>query len=331
MKFFTVLMLLFLTICLLGESYPVMLKMNSQSSISNDIRVSFRSGIEEVLTQNGYSLIDEFAQNQALKEQASQRKQACYDDACLISTGKMLAAKALFIVDVIPMKKDYLFKIRLIDFETGETKSSTTAFYANKDLENPRKINLFAQTISKKILKIKLHQKSKPAPKKVEKKVENNIEKKISVKEDTTHSGSDFLVPYLSTDITASSDLKYLNLGFGIKLLSHHIFNRYSFELKGSVYRDMANSYFYSDVALRGCLHFLKDSLYLGAVLPLRILFSDDFESKIGFLPGLLVGYTLFRKGGFFINLEVIPFLAITSGDLKGYVKTGLNIGFNLF
>lgn len=81
----------------------------------------------------GYSLVDDKAQKEALKENAKARKSECYDDECLVDTGKMLAARALISVNVVKKSdKLYKFKARYIDFETGTTTKSKVKYYESK-------------------------------------------------------------------------------------------------------------------------------------------------------------------------------------------------------
>lgn len=91
---------------LTAEEYPIMMQIKTDLKLSED----FRGGVESGLTENGYSLVSEEDQNQTLKEQATQRKQECYDETCLVNVGKMLAAKGLVMVEVTKKgDKSYLF------------------------------------------------------------------------------------------------------------------------------------------------------------------------------------------------------------------------------
>jgi len=131
-----------------GKDYPIMLKIKSSEKISSD----FRDGVEEVLTSLGYSLIDEKTQNTALKEQKEQLKSECYDDTCLVDTGKMLAAKGLIVVEV--EKKDensYKFKSRLVDFEKGTTVKSVSDYF-EFSLKNYKEMMNFGRSLTKSLL-----------------------------------------------------------------------------------------------------------------------------------------------------------------------------------
>jgi hypothetical protein len=131
------------------EDYPIMLKIKSNLKISDD----FRDGVEEVLTSMGYYLIDEKTQEEALKQQEEQSKSDCYDDTCLVDTGKMLAAKALIVVEVEKKSENsYKFKARFIDFEKGATIKSTSSYF-EFSLKNYKEIMDFGRILTKNLLK----------------------------------------------------------------------------------------------------------------------------------------------------------------------------------
>ena len=105
--------------------------------------------MEMSLTQNSYSLIDEATQEEALKGQRTEIEDDCIDDSCLMDTGKMLAARYIFIVDITELEKGkkYLFKARLIDLETNETKISSSKLY-NDSLFNADTLFKFSQELT---------------------------------------------------------------------------------------------------------------------------------------------------------------------------------------
>lgn len=141
-----------------------MLKLNTQKiKISDGVLDSIRGGIEAQLTYNNYTLISETAQEAALKEQAQQRKKGCYDDNCLVATGKMLAARELFVMEISFAGSDYIFKLRMVDLESGETKGSSTDFYPKDHINNLRKTYQFAKKITEKALQKRMPQRVKPA------------------------------------------------------------------------------------------------------------------------------------------------------------------------
>jgi len=141
-KIFLFAIFLLISINLLAD-YPIMLKVQSKVSIPDD----FRDGIEEGLTIRGYSLVDEKAQQEALKSQKEQRESECYDDACLVDTGKMLAARALIIVEVKKKEeKSFKFKIRFVDFEKGTTTKTKVKYY-KESLSNYESLSLFGKKV----------------------------------------------------------------------------------------------------------------------------------------------------------------------------------------
>ena len=90
---------IFLLLCttfLFAEKQPVMLKVKTKITLPAD----FRDGVEEALTSNNKSLINEDIQKEALESQGIDGEDGCLDDSCLIDTGKMLAAKIIIIIDV---------------------------------------------------------------------------------------------------------------------------------------------------------------------------------------------------------------------------------------
>lgn len=130
----------------------------------SSVKEAIRAATEEQITNRGYSIIDQNAQSQVLTEQASQRKQACYDDSCLVDTGKMLAAQNLFLVDIKTLStNNYLFKIRLVSIESGETLRSTSAMYAG-NLEDFRKLLIFSKKFVKKMFQKQRRRKKSKIP-----------------------------------------------------------------------------------------------------------------------------------------------------------------------
>ncbi len=143
MQITKIIILLLLTTTLLGKDYPIMLKIQSKVKIPTD----FRDGVEEGLTIKGYSLVDEKAQQEALKNQSEQRNSECYDDSCLVDTGKMLAAKALIVVDVEKKEENsFKFKARFVDFEKGTT-TKTKLLYYKSSLSNYEKLSIFGKEL----------------------------------------------------------------------------------------------------------------------------------------------------------------------------------------
>jgi len=137
-----------------GNKLPVMLKVKSDFNISNKVVNTFRSGAEDSLTAQGYSLISKEQQEEALEQQAEQQKSDCYDDACLVTTGRMMAAQMIFIINISKMEKEYIFKARLVDLETGSTKRTVTQIYKGR-LSSASDLLKFAKELTNEALGIK--------------------------------------------------------------------------------------------------------------------------------------------------------------------------------
>ncbi len=153
MKFYISIFLIFTSMLIYGkDDLPIMLKISSKNfKISQNIQSLIRSNIESLLTRKGYSLIDIKIQQEALKEQSKKIKDECIDDACLIDTGKMLAAKELFLVEIVQIKNIYTFKIKNIDLETGRLQNTNSTLYDGK-LDNIKKLNNFTINININII-----------------------------------------------------------------------------------------------------------------------------------------------------------------------------------
>ncbi len=135
-----------------NELKTIMLKMVSKGfTIDENAEAIFRSGVEEVLTENKYSLISEEIQNETLKEQAEQRKKECLDESCLVDTGKMLAARMLFIIEVIKSDETHLFKIKYIDLQTGELLKTKSLIFED-NLNDVKKLFEFSKKLTSEIL-----------------------------------------------------------------------------------------------------------------------------------------------------------------------------------
>ncbi|MBN2695536.1 PEGA domain-containing protein [bacterium] len=107
------------------EDFAVMLQVRGKEKIPQD----FRDGFEQALTERGYSLVDEIVQNDVMKEQTDYID-GCIDDACLITTGKMLATRGVVVVEVVKKEENvYSFKAKYLDFETGTNKKTYVEFY----------------------------------------------------------------------------------------------------------------------------------------------------------------------------------------------------------
>ncbi len=125
MKYMILFMMLLTTIAFTKEEFPIMLQIRSQEVVPQD----FRDGFEQGLTERGYSLVDEVAQNDTMKEQTD-HIDGCIDDVCLVNVGKMLSARGVVVVEVVKKEENvYSFKAKYMDFETGTTQKTYKDFY----------------------------------------------------------------------------------------------------------------------------------------------------------------------------------------------------------
>ncbi len=124
--------------------------------------------IETNLTRLGYGIINEKIQNEAIEEQKKQQNSDCYDDSCLVDTGRMLAAKKLLIIKISRQSENNFFiKLRKIDIESGIIENSF-ASARSIDFKNYEDINNNIKELLKKIINLNVKQM-------------NNYEKKDSV------------------------------------------------------------------------------------------------------------------------------------------------------
>ncbi len=140
-----------LLICLTifgDNNSTVMLKVNTKSfELTKESSYVLRMGVSEVLTKESYALIDEASQEEALKEQSEQREKDCFDEMCLVDTGKMLAAKEIFLVEIVKMGDKYVFALKNIDIETGTTKK-TKSFVFKGNINDGEELLEFSKTMT---------------------------------------------------------------------------------------------------------------------------------------------------------------------------------------
>jgi len=105
MRYFVFVLFIFLTTVLTAEEKMIMMGLKTKLKLAED----FRGGVEDALTEMGYSLVSEEDQLQTMKEQ-TKSDDGCIDDACLVNTGKMLAVTGL---QVFRIKQKYLMKITI--------------------------------------------------------------------------------------------------------------------------------------------------------------------------------------------------------------------------
>jgi len=155
MKIYLFYIILTMPIFLLSKNnnLPVMLKVKANFDIDNMVIDTFRSGAEDCLTEQNYVLISKEDQDEALREQVEQRHSDCYDDKCLVDTGKMMAAQMIFIISINKIKKEYVFKAKLVDLETGGIKRTVTKVY-KKRLSSASELLSFSKKLTNEVLGI---------------------------------------------------------------------------------------------------------------------------------------------------------------------------------
>ncbi|MBN2693250.1 hypothetical protein JXR93_01185 [bacterium] len=168
--FFKLLLMFVISIPLFSKGVPIMLQIQSKESVPID----FRDGVEETLTEMNFSLVDQKAQEEALKEQTEQREKGCYDDECLVDTGKMLAARGLIVVEVDERDEStFRFKFRYVDFETGTT-TKTKMTYFNFSLSKYKELYEFGKSITKELFSDKIETEKSLTQQKVIPQIEND-------------------------------------------------------------------------------------------------------------------------------------------------------------
>ena len=278
------------------EKEIVMLKISSECKVSKNTFDIFRSGAEMSLTEsNNFALLDEKTQNEALQNGKSE----CLDDSCLIDTGKMLAAKILFVVNIKKTKKYYLFNAKIVNLETSTTEKSVSVLYENS-LENEKKLLEF----SKKLVTNTLARKEKS---------------KIIF---------NFLKTSFIIDLTKSYELLYLSSGIGIEFLNFN-YGIQTITLGSSFYRNFTDSYNYIDLYL---------DYKFNIINRLNIGISSSFilASKNAITFAMLIDYEYIIKNDFFIKAKIR--LGYNNFNMKNstlkehlFTTSGISFGWNGF
>ena len=89
----------------------ILFKVISEKEIIKPNIEMIKTSLEANLTSLGYGIIDEKIQEEALKEQKKQQSSDCYDDQCLVDTGRMLTAKKLLIIRVSKKSDNNFYSI----------------------------------------------------------------------------------------------------------------------------------------------------------------------------------------------------------------------------
>lgn len=134
------------------DNYVMLKILTKNDEINNDALKIIQNGVEEILTENKFSLISKEVQEQTLKEQAEQRKTECYDESCLVEVGKMIAAKNLLIIEIIKSEETYMFNLKFVDLETGATLKSKSSVYDNS-IKNIKELLIFSKELTQNIIK----------------------------------------------------------------------------------------------------------------------------------------------------------------------------------
>ncbi len=281
-----------------GEKLPVMLKVRSNFDLDISVLNTLRSGAEEILTERGYLLISKEQQEEALKEQVEQQKSDCYDDACLVEMGKMLAAQKVLFIDINEVKSEYFFKAKFVDLETGSIERTILKVYKGK-MSNVSKLLGFSKNLTNETL---------------------GIEKRVF-----------YLIPYAFTDVTMAKDIKYISLGIGVKFIKLKIGDNSIIEINGKLYMNATDKYYYTDFEALYKYNVLN-KLFLGLSIPFRMMFeTDGFDRGTGILPSLFVNYNLLNKHGLFLDMDLHGGVALSFNDdveRKLFMKTGINFGY---
>ncbi len=289
-----------------------MLKITSDFKVSKTTFDIFRSGAEMSLTKSNYVLLDEKAQEEALKAQSSQ--DGCLDDSCLIDTGRMLAAKILFVVSIKKAGKFYLFNAKVINLETSTTEKSFSVLYEHS-LDSVKKLFAFSKELTKSTLTIK------PTKKK---------EVNIFFSKEMSYLTPYFKLGVLAYDFGEEDYVKFLYSGLGISLIEYNgsLFNP---SLNLDLSYNLADSYLVTDLNSR-FLFSIINGLNLGVELGLYIA-NGELRPRGGFASEYRLKFTnnLFLK--FNLNIGVMNYdIPIKDDELSSiavYTDFSTSIGWD--
>lgn len=156
MKLFTLLLFLTLSLNLFAVKKIdnlIIFRVITDENISKSNIDMINTSVETNLTSLGYGIINEKIQNEALEEQKEQQKSECYDDQCLVDTGRMLAAKKLLIIRITKQKTgNFFIKLRKIDIESGIIENSF-ASTSKLEFNDYELLNKVINALLKKIFK----------------------------------------------------------------------------------------------------------------------------------------------------------------------------------
>ena len=131
----------------------IMFKILTSFNFSKDSSKILTTSLESNLTELGYGIISNKIQNEALKEQKEQHKNDCYDDECLVDTGKMLAAKKILIINIDKYKNSYFIKIKKIDIETAILENTNAISYKGTFSDYEKVNSMLSKLLNKMFIK----------------------------------------------------------------------------------------------------------------------------------------------------------------------------------
>ncbi len=145
MKYLLYLIYFFIFFSLYAKNNTVILQIEPKRfTLTPEGLEIIKGAAESAVTKSGFILIDPQAQEEALKEQAEQRKKDCYDNECLVDTGKMLAANKIVKLEIteLTVGEKYRFVLFVLDVESG-AKIGTNTFIYSGTLDDIEKLDLF--------------------------------------------------------------------------------------------------------------------------------------------------------------------------------------------
>lgn len=214
MKIFVFIWLIIFSTTIFAENSGVMLKIfQKETNIDDSTQHIIRLGVSEIVTSNGFFLIDEQSQEEALKEQSQQREKGCFDESCLVDTGKMLAANKILMVELSSIGQNMLFAIKFIDVESGSIiKTSSTIFKG--DISDSESLLNFSKEVSTIIFSSNKSNNSTQTNNKMQKEQKIDSNKKAeNIESDKKDDDWDSEFYFDWFKLSLSSDLAYFNSG----------------------------------------------------------------------------------------------------------------------
>ncbi|MBN2695376.1 hypothetical protein JXR93_12010 [bacterium] len=317
MKILIFILLIIFSSTIFAKNSGVMLKIfQKETNLNESTQHIIRLGVSEILTSNQYFLIDEQSQEEALKEQSEQREKGCFDESCLVDTGKMLAANKILMVELSPIGQNILFAIKFIDVETGSIiKTSSTIFKG--DISDSESLLNFSKEVSIAIFNSNKSNNStqiNKTPK--EQKIESNkkVENIESNKKDDDWD-SEFYFDWLK--LSLSSDLAYFSNG------AYDYYDDY--EYTAEIFAAM--------VGLGLEFFIIEGDWYKISLFSINISLGASNESAITLVSGSVLK-TLIISGKFSFGISIGPLLGdaffLNSNGFETASGFTTEIGYNL-